>query len=52
MKEELVKKLQVGWRTSEQLGAVMLRQAGTWEPLLHCVHLDKHLLRQQEAKKL
>ena len=24
-----------------------MRQAGTWDPLLQCLHLDNHLLQQQ-----
>lgn len=31
--------------------AVILRQAGTWELLVHCLHLDKNL-KQQDTKKL
>ena len=31
---------------------VIVRQAGTWDPLLQCLHLDKHLLEQQNTKKL
>ena len=33
---------------------IILRQAGTWDPLLQCLHLhlDKHLLEQQNTKKL
>ena len=27
-------------------------QAGTWDPLLQCLHLDKRLLKQQNTKKL
>ena len=27
-------------------------QAGTWDPLLQCLHLDKHLLEPQNTKKL
>ena len=30
---------------------ICLRQAGTWDPLLQCLYLDKHLLRQQNTKK-
>ena len=30
----------------------ILRQAGTWNALLQCVHLDKHLFQQQNTKKL
>ena len=29
-----------------------VRQAGTWDPLLQCLHLDKGLLEQQNTKKL
>ena len=29
-----------------------VRQAGTWDPLLQCLHLDKHLLEEQNTKKL
>ena len=29
-----------------------LRQAGTWDPLLQCLHLDTRLLGQQNTKKL
>ena len=29
-----------------------LRQAGTWNPLLRCLHLDTPLLQQQNIKKL
>ena len=29
-----------------------IRQAGTWDPLLQCLHLDKPLLQQQNTKKL
>ena len=29
-----------------------LRQAGTWNPLLRCLHMDKRLLKQQNTKKL
>ena len=58
MKEELVKKKKKKKQTPGGLedfwamGAVMLRQAGTWEPLVHCLHLDKNLLKQQDTKKL
>ena len=31
---------------------LILRQAGTWDPLLQCLHLDKPLLQQQNTKKL
>ena len=31
---------------------VLLRQAGTWDPLLQCLHLDECLLKKQNAKKL
>ena len=27
-----------------------MRQAGTWVPLLQCLHLDKHLLEQQNTR--
>ena len=27
-------------------------KAGTWDPLLWCLHLDKHLLEQQNTKKI
>ena len=30
---------------------ICLRQARTWDPLLQCLYLDKHLLRQQTTKK-
>ena len=30
----------------------VLRQAGTWDPLLQCLHLDKCLLKKQNTKKL
>ena len=29
-----------------------LSQAGTWDPLLQCLHLDTPLLQQQNTKKL
>ena len=29
-----------------------MRQAGTWNPLLKCLHLDKCILKQQNTKKL
>ena len=29
-----------------------LRQAGTWNPFLQCLHLDTPLLQQQNIKKL
>ena len=29
--------------------AATLRQAGTWDPLLQCLHLDKQLLKQQNT---
>ena len=28
------------------------RQAATWNPLLQCLHLDKHLLQQRNTNKL
>ena len=31
---------------------VIVRQAGTWDPLLQGLHLDKRLLKQQNTKKL
>ena len=31
---------------------LLLRQAGTWDPLLQSLHLDKHLHQQQNTKKL
>ena len=30
----------------------VLRQVGSWDPLLQCLHLDKCLLEQQNMKKL
>ena len=29
-----------------------MRQAGAWDPLFQCFHLDKHLCQQQNTKKL
>ena len=31
---------------------ITVRQAGTRDPLLQCLYLDKHLLKQQNTKKL
>ena len=33
-------------------GWLPLRLAGTWDPWLQCLHLDKRLLKQQNTKKL
>lgn len=33
-------------------GDRVLRQTGTWDPLLQCFHLDIYLLEQPNAKKL
>ena len=31
---------------------MLFRQAGTWDSLLQCLHLDQRLLQEQNAKKL
>lgn len=35
-----------------KVGPLVLRQAGTWDPWPQCLHLEEHLLRQQNTKKL
>lgn len=35
-----------------KVGPLVLRQAGTWDPWLQCLHLEEHLLKQQNTKKL
>ena len=39
------------WSLPTVLG-VRVRQAGTWDPLSECLHLDKRPLEQQDTKKL
>ena len=35
-----------------KLYQVLLTQPGTWDPLLQCLHLNKHLLEHQNTKTL
>ena len=42
-----------GCRSGERgWGPAVMRQAGTWDPLLQCLHLDTPLLKQENTKKL
>ena len=50
--EALGKKKRPLWSSSEVGGLASLRQAGARDPLLQRLHLDKHLLQQQNTKKL
>lgn len=40
------------WGDSTDVEDIVLRQAGTWDPLLQYLNLDEHLLVQQNTKKL
>ena len=42
----------MGREANEVLREGLLRQTGTWDPLLQCFHLDIYLLEQPNAKKL